>query len=340
MLKFTGEKCICCGEEFHEGDDIVVCPECGTPYHRACWEAQGECLNTELHEQGKSWEPKAVEAEAEKMRCAHCGAENAADSVYCSHCGVALKRDGEPEPDMNSNPNQSRGYTGNYGSYGGQQYGRQFGGGFNPFGFGTGADPYDFYCRSAGIDPNDDIDGVSLKDYFKYVRGNAMYFITKFLRFSKEGIKSSFNFPAFFFPHVYFFFRKMYPQAIIYLTLSVISSIFSNWLMLSVTSGTEISTYADIYNALASKLDNPVILYGVLGVGLVLIVSHVLSGIFANYWYYKKARRDVNEIVGEATEVSSKDNMMLRRGGTSIFYALLAYMAATSGVTLLMNFIY
>ena len=57
--KYTGEKCIVCGELFADGDDIVVCPDCGTPCHRSCWEKSGECTNTALHESGESWKPTA-----------------------------------------------------------------------------------------------------------------------------------------------------------------------------------------------------------------------------------------------------------------------------------------
>ena len=32
MADYTGKKCIVCGGVFSENDDIVVCPECGTPY--------------------------------------------------------------------------------------------------------------------------------------------------------------------------------------------------------------------------------------------------------------------------------------------------------------------
>ncbi|MBR5370602.1 MAG: hypothetical protein IK130_00160 [Oscillospiraceae bacterium] len=55
MLEYQGEPCIMCGKTFTEDDDIVVCPECGTPYHRACWKEQGACINTVLHETGQSW---------------------------------------------------------------------------------------------------------------------------------------------------------------------------------------------------------------------------------------------------------------------------------------------
>ena len=40
-------------------DDIVVCPECGAPYHRACYQEKGQCIFEELHKAGKAWEPPA-----------------------------------------------------------------------------------------------------------------------------------------------------------------------------------------------------------------------------------------------------------------------------------------
>lgn len=55
MQEYLGQPCIVCGKEFTGQDDIVSCPECGTPYHRACWKENGKCINTALHEQGASW---------------------------------------------------------------------------------------------------------------------------------------------------------------------------------------------------------------------------------------------------------------------------------------------
>jgi len=54
----TGEKCFVCGQVFTDNDDVVVCPDCGTPYHRACWQKNGACVNLPLHESGKSWQPE------------------------------------------------------------------------------------------------------------------------------------------------------------------------------------------------------------------------------------------------------------------------------------------
>jgi len=54
MIDYSGQVCLVCKEAFSAEDDIVVCPECGTPYHRHCYREQGKCINTPLHESGGS----------------------------------------------------------------------------------------------------------------------------------------------------------------------------------------------------------------------------------------------------------------------------------------------
>ena len=342
MLDYKGQRCFSCGEEFKEGDDVVVCPECGTPYHRECYIKEGKCINTSLHEEGKIWSPD-VEAD-EEIRCPRCGGLNKSDFEYCSHCGAALKQDETERP---FNEQQNTGYGG-YGNNGGGYQNR--GGGFygqggfgpTPFGggmFGQSTDPFDYFCRSYGVDPSERVEGIGIKEYYKYVRGNAMYFIMKFLRFSKEGIKRSINFPALLFPHVYFFFRKMYVQAITYLTISIATSIFMSWLFASSIDLSTITSYDQIYNAIANKMNDPLMFYGVLGISVITIISRLISGIFANYWYYKKVTKEVNQIMSEPMENVTRDELLMRKGGTSMMYALLAYIAANSGVSLLMTLI-
>lgn len=58
-MKYKGEKCFYCNEDFNDNDDVVVCPECGTPYHRDCYKQAGSCINHQLHESGESWKNTA-----------------------------------------------------------------------------------------------------------------------------------------------------------------------------------------------------------------------------------------------------------------------------------------
>ena len=47
--EFKNEKCAACGMKFFDDENIVVCPECGTPYHRECWERIGSCIHSAEH---------------------------------------------------------------------------------------------------------------------------------------------------------------------------------------------------------------------------------------------------------------------------------------------------
>ena len=48
-MDFTKFHCPVCKKEFLENDDVVVCPECGTPHHRECYNLTGKCVNENLH---------------------------------------------------------------------------------------------------------------------------------------------------------------------------------------------------------------------------------------------------------------------------------------------------
>lgn len=66
MQEYVGQPCMVCGRQFTAQDDIVTCPECGTPYHRECWKQNGKCINTALHEQEISWIAQYREEEKER----------------------------------------------------------------------------------------------------------------------------------------------------------------------------------------------------------------------------------------------------------------------------------
>lgn len=62
-MNYENVNCDGCGQPLLEGEDIVVCPDCGTPQHRACYELNNKCVNEHLHESGFIWEnpnPPAV----------------------------------------------------------------------------------------------------------------------------------------------------------------------------------------------------------------------------------------------------------------------------------------
>lgn len=54
-MKYVSLPCPVCSSIFVEGDDVVVCPKCGTPHHRKCWADIGHCANEDKHYQGFVW---------------------------------------------------------------------------------------------------------------------------------------------------------------------------------------------------------------------------------------------------------------------------------------------
>ena len=62
-FRFTNEKCPVCNNTFNPDDDIVVCPECGTPHHRDCYKENKNCANFHKHSEDFRWEPDFVPVE-------------------------------------------------------------------------------------------------------------------------------------------------------------------------------------------------------------------------------------------------------------------------------------
>ena len=48
-MDFTKFHCPVCNSNFTENDDVVVCPDCGTPHHRECYKKIGKCFNENMH---------------------------------------------------------------------------------------------------------------------------------------------------------------------------------------------------------------------------------------------------------------------------------------------------
>lgn len=61
MIDFKNEKCPVCDVLIKDGDDIVVCPDCGAPHHRACWFELSHCANQEKHADGFEWKSQSAQ---------------------------------------------------------------------------------------------------------------------------------------------------------------------------------------------------------------------------------------------------------------------------------------
>ena len=322
MSNYNGTKCISCGEYFKDGDDVVVCPTCGTPYHRECYMKEGECINSALHESGQSWTAdygNAADSAGENdssnepVRCIRCGAENPPNGLFCAKCGMPLSGNQSNERPFN-----------NFAGNGANGFNQQFANGFNTVAF----------------DSESDIDGVKLGDYAKYVDKNPVGFLANFIKFGTKRGKVSFNFGALLFPEFYFFYRKMNKIGILMLVLTTVLSIpgiiymgqkgMNGITLLNTSIDVESSNFDVMYN-LCYYIE-----WGV----------RFLCGLFGNYWYYIKAKSDItnlhNELDGKTTPAQVGE-MISSKGGTSwtaVVVAVTINFVLTMAVMVGVNFLF
>lgn len=321
MANFIGAKCEYCKKIFTEEDDIVVCPECGTPYHRECYFEAGECINKELHERGGEWsqfysDRADFSADASenkeaggsrsdnKIRCPRCGQENPDSGLFCITCGTPLIKNQEPNPFNGANRNFNQ-----------QQF---------PFGnmYGNPAPQ----VQTVDI-KNEEIAGHKSKKYAQFTKKSYAYYVTNFFFISKKNSKLSLNFFALLFPEYFFFYRKMYGVGAIALILSSVLKVPG--MIMFILDGLFPSISLPQFFSDHIKAIETVNMYA----SVLSLALAVILGLFANYFYFRKAKKTLDEIEGMDITEEEKDRLIDEKGGTSVL-ALIA--GITTNVILVM----
>lgn len=306
MIEYTGIKCPVCEIPFKKDDDIVVCPECGAPYHRNCYHEAGSCIFTELHESGKVWkapeppQPPDLKSEIKDQECPSCGTLNAHSALFCNRCGASLS--GQPERQYQNRTS----YTSSTPPPSAPTP--------PPSPFGTPFSPF-AYDPMGGVSPTEQLDDrVSFGDASKLVKQNTAYYMPVF-RYIKGTGKNKFNFCAFLCAGPWMLYRKQYKfgimataiQFILYLSymfLSIfVSSPILRDMMLQIgadTTGELTSTQMqDLYALLTQdavayfKVILP--MFCLLGIFIVMLVT----GIRGNKMYMKHCIRTIQNIKSE-----------------------------------------
>lgn len=360
-MKYTGNICRGCNKVFTQDDDIVVCPECGTPQHRECYEKENRCVNYENHAEGIVWkseirqEPeKKTEKKEEMLTCPNCGHQNPPGTTVCESCSMkftlfgmnvvdAINREEREKTNNNKDiPDYQPPFTL------GQGEGFENTNKSNPdeapatpsqvaealteILSGNNQTESDGRLRFNGPFPQtDEIDGVRTNTIGNFIGSNAMSYISKFKKL-QSGKKLSFNFAAFFLTPFWFFYRKLYKQGIIFMTAFITISI------LAVPASLEAAEYAQqllsvtaAENASPEQLleiynefirnSAPMLIFSALSFAI-----RLFSGFFANHSYKKY----VIEQAGKAERLDSMNtatSFVIKYGGASIFIAIGAFFA-------------
>ena len=327
-MEFTDYTCPVCNERFKNGDDVVVCPECGTPHHRVCFENNGHCFYEEKHKEGFSFERAGEsdgedgEESADTVICPNCKAENEKTSFYCRSCGLPLNERDRTQNNSANSANPQGGF--NRGAAG-------------PFGFGTAGMPA--FDPLAGLDSEEEIaEGVKAGETAKFIGKNTQYYLTVFKNIKRFN-KSRFNFSAFFTSGAFFIYRKMTLLGVLISLLVIGLTVGSTYMRLS---GDWISQYNSLLDQLNSGVqinllstENMWLFAPALMTMLRLIVMFV-CGLTANRAYYKHCSDKINEIKEEQTNDVNK--VLEERGGVNLPMAI-SFFAAIAVIYEICNFL-
>ena len=290
-MRFEDIKCDGCGRTFEKNDDIVVCPVCGTPQHRECWEKAEGCINKDKHAEGFEW--KMPETKKAKLMPP----------------SEKAKSETEPTPSMVFDENIGRDVPD-----------------FN----------YIVESRVQSLAPGiseeqrkEQLCGHNLSDVIAFIGNNASSYVNKF-RKKEHARKNTFNFGAFFFCPIWFFFRRLYKEGIIYLALTLCltmlmagpSESYMTLIDSIMASGIENITEAQ-YNELMTA-SAPIMLYGILN-----IVIKLIAGLTGDRMYYRYCRDSLTQI-NELKRTADNTELLhfyLKKSSTA-FLATLIAMAA------------
>ena len=335
--KYLGKTCVVCNKVFEEGDDIVVCPDCGSPHHRACYQALGHCQNESFHQSGKTWEPQqwgeaheqVIDGDA-PLRCPRCATLCKPGTLVCPVCGSLLvnstnqqkKRitifdesdqmpfpwggllnEDEEKEKQDSPEDPMPNYDHRYATD--RQHTDQDNSSqsvppilLNPF-----TTPY------GGVAPDEVLDGIPARDMVVYVGPNSHYFLPRFKRFTAKMRSFQWHWPAFFLHFAYYFYRKMYLAGAVIL-LGYLLVELPLFLMLPdyIHYVYEQLTGGSILTAVPQNVQR-YLSYGTVSNFMLLLINFI-SAALANRVYFWKAKKDIGVLRQQYTplEAEGKDS--------------------------------
>lgn len=308
MANYTGCKCPVCQQLFTENDDVVVCPECGAPYHRDCYHKNAGCVFVDRHSAGFEWKPAPGEGPAlhipaqeqaagPEIACPACGAMNPENGLFCESCGAALRK-GAPTYTDGKDPRGAATYGPNSVP--------------QPDPFGLNALPPEMK-----IHPEDEIDGIKAKDWAAFLGKNATYYLLNFKRMGVTGQKISASFSAFLFGPFYFLYRKMWGFAALFFGLRLVLFDLPAVLQMLINLQSPVLAGWDL-----DVLQKVLYLLSALS-----FVVRFIQGTFAVYWYKQTAAKRIRAAQARA-ESADPAPALTKCGGvnlTALVISLSAY---------------
>ena len=316
-MDYKGHVCPVCHKAFESGDDVVVCPECGTPHHRECYESIGECANQKRHRENYDYnrEREVNSFAEEEVICPFCKSKNPADSRFCNTCGRPVSfRTHNAEQTTNEENNDENAV---------------------PFGTPFVFDPL------GGVNPDEDIgNGVKAGEASKLVKKSTSYFIPQFRQYKDIG-RTRFSFVGFLFGGGWVLYRKMYKLGTFITALMAVLSLADMYIR--VCYGSAVTAINQQYNTIMDNMaekygynfytafsdffsslteEQVVIFLITLGITLLTLLIRVFCGIFGNRWYYKHTIKTVSKVKARTNGDKEAEDMLNSKGGVNVPLAI------------------
>lgn len=314
MYFYEGYKCPVCDKPFADGDDIVVCPQCGLPHHRACWAEDGHCRLRHLHGTAEQWERNKANATSTEssetktnMRedrptdqvCPRCRTRNPQYAEFCQHCGAQLNNTNAWSDSGNSKTSYNE---------------------YQPF----KTDSYEH-----ANDGNEDVGGVSEKDLSAFVGQRANYYLPRFRRMARSGKNVSWNWAAFIFGPLWLLYRKMYTLGAVVILLELVQSVIAEIVFNAIGFRmTDDMSYSEWYVALESALMSSENLYFFISLWLISAIVFVLSiglALYGNRLYRDHCYKTISRLRDKTPDLTAGE--LAASGGVSIAVTIIGYIA-------------
>lgn len=348
-MRYNNEVCAGCGKKFLKNDDIVVCPECGTPQHRACYEKNNECVNAQLHEAGFMWKGNAnppVKREknesknnSENLVCPTCGHVNPPQAPYCEACGQKFTFFGvnilEKEMELaKKDEERAKEEEQAQGGRGGEQDG-SFESDENREELPETDIDRMINSRARIIAPGitkaqeqERLCSQPIKRVLVFVSSNSLKYVNKFRKIEAGG--KTWNWAAFFFTPYWFFYRKLNKAGLVFLSLRVAISVIMTPFAAKVAEAMQSfssmlqnnpdMTQAQLQSAMQSLVKSELPMYVFMGILLLISVVSALIG----DKLYKKYVTEKLDYAETITEPIMFSQYFLKFGSVNVFITSLA----------------
>lgn len=305
MFYYEDLSCPVCNQPFVAEDDIVVCPKCGLPHHRACWKHIGKCYEENNHDTPNQWsrerdttpsrDKESDNTTNRNKPCGHCGAMNIEYAEFCDSCGHPLgDTDWQSGPASQDQP-PVREYS-----------------------------PFHWQGNSSSPSP-ERIQGIATNELAAVVGNNSQYYIPRFAQMER-GAFGGWNWAAFFLGPFWLFYRKQFGLGWLYFAVMMLSNISFAALYAPVQfAETEAAAEAAMTAMMESALFTPVML-----LSLVFLVLKIILGIKANEFYFNFCAKKIMNAKEKTPDLSAAE--MTSLGGVSVGLAVLVYLLSSFAV--------